>query len=226
MNILVIGNGSSLDECKSKFGSAHSYQTASGHQGAEKFFGNSDIIFDFIIDKHPEQMEVYRDHPKVVAFLNTPKTSLLNLIVAFRGKISCTLFGFNGLPTFLNREILETTVWRDQDKEKLQTTCKQLQTKYLLVDDRVGMVTPRVISMIINEAYYTFHEGTASREDIDLAMKLGTNYPFGPFEWSERIGLSNVYELLSAVYEDTKDERYKICPLLRKEYLSLSLKTS
>lgn len=223
MNILVIGKDSSLDECKTKFGPAHSYRAVNSHQEAEKFFGNSDIIFDFIIDKHPEQMEVYRDHPKVIAFLNTPKTSLLNLVVGFKGKISCTLFGFNGLPSFLNREILETTIWRDQDKEKLQSVCEQLQTKHLLVDDRVGMVTPRVVFMIINEAYYTFHEGTASREDIDLGMKLGTNYPYGPFEWSKIIGVHNIYELLSAVYEDTKDERYKICPLLKKEYLSIKV---
>lgn len=223
MNILVIGNEDSLDECKSKFGTQHSYQLTGGHQAAEKYFGSSDVIFDFIIDQHAEQMEVYRDHPKVVAFLNTPKTSLLNLITGFRGKISCTLFGFNGLPTFLNREILEATVWRDQDKEKMQSICEQLQTKHLLVDDRVGMVTPRVISMIINEAYYTFHEGTASREDIDKGMKLGTNYPFGPFEWCDRIGLRHVYEILAAVYEDTKDERYKICPSLKKEYQLLKV---
>jgi 3-hydroxybutyryl-CoA dehydrogenase len=74
--------------------------------------------------------------------------------------------------------------------------------------------------MIINEAYYTVQEGTASREDIDLAMKLGTNYPYGPFEWCQRIGIKYIFELLTAVYEDTKDERYRICPLLKKEYLS------
>jgi len=74
--------------------------------------------------------------------------------------------------------------------------------------------------MIINEAYYAVLEGTATREDVDLAMKLGLNYPFGPFEWSNRIGVKHVYELLEAVYEDTRDERYKICPLLKKEYLA------
>ena len=71
--------------------------------------------------------------------------------------------------------------------------------------------------MIINEAYYTVEEGTATREDVDMAMKLGTNYPFGPFEWCERIGSKNVCGLLDAVYEDTKDERYSICRLLRDE---------
>jgi 3-hydroxybutyryl-CoA dehydrogenase len=73
--------------------------------------------------------------------------------------------------------------------------------------------------MIINEAYYTVQEGTACRTDIDLGMKLGTAYPKGPFEWSEEIGIDHVYETLEALYQDTKDERYKICPLLKTEYL-------
>ena len=71
--------------------------------------------------------------------------------------------------------------------------------------------------MIINEAYYTLQEGTASRADIDTAMKLGTNYPFGPFEWSKRIGIKTIVKLLDNIYADTHDERYKICPLLRSE---------
>jgi 3-hydroxybutyryl-CoA dehydrogenase len=73
--------------------------------------------------------------------------------------------------------------------------------------------------MVINEAYYTLQEKTATTADIDLAMKLGTNYPYGPFEWAARIGLENIYQLLQAVYADTQDERYRICPLLKKTYL-------
>ena len=71
--------------------------------------------------------------------------------------------------------------------------------------------------MIINEAYFTVQEGTAEKDAIDQAMKLGTNYPHGPFEWAEMIGLENVLDLLEAVYADTRDERYKVCPLLKKE---------
>jgi 3-hydroxybutyryl-CoA dehydrogenase len=95
-----------------------------------------------------------------------------------------------------------------------------LQTDFVVVVDRVGLVTPRVICMIINEAFYTVQEGTASKKDIDIAMKLGTNYPLGPFEWAKKIGIENVYLVLDSVYKDTKDERYKICPLLKKEYLN------
>lgn len=221
MNILIIGDQEHLSECKLKFGKSHAYQVEKGHQEAEGSFLNNNLIFDFIIDESPEQMEVYRDHPKVTAFLNTTKTSLLRLISDFAGSIECTLFGFNGLPTFLNRDVLEVTISKESDLRVLENTCSELQTKFLRVDDRVGMVTPRVICMIINEAYYTLQEGTASRVDIDMGMKLGTNYPYGPFEWCQRIGLRHVYELLETVYDDTKNERYKICPLLKKEYLSL-----
>ena len=119
-----------------------------------------------------------------------------------------------------DREFVEVSVLNSDDAPALAKVCQQLGTPYLLVDDRVGLVTPRVICMIINEAYYTVQEGTASREDIDLAMKLGTNYPYGPFEWCGKLGIRNVYELLHALYEDTKDERYKISALMKKEYLA------
>lgn len=81
------------------------------------------------------------------------------------------------------------------------------------------MVTPRILMMIINEAYYTVQEGTAGKLDIDTAMKLGTAYPHGPFEWLQQIGIRDVYEVLDALYQDTREERYKICPLLKTEYL-------
>jgi 3-hydroxybutyryl-CoA dehydrogenase len=151
--------------------------------------------------------------------INTAKISLSELAFTTRDKLKAQIFGFNGLPTFLNRPLLEVSVLRKESETELKVICQQLKTDYVVVDDRVGLVTPRVICMIINEAYYTAQEGTASREDIDMAMKLGTNYPYGPFEWCQRIGVKHVYELIEAVFEDTKDERYKICPLLKKEYL-------
>ena len=219
MNILIIGNESNFRECQQKFSETHTYTLRQNQQEAESFFEKHHVIFDFCIDQDPSQMKVYRDHSEVVAFLNTAKVNLSKLGAAVNQNIKCSLFGFAGLPTFLNRPLLETSVYELEEKSKLEDICKKLNTEFKIVEDRVGLVTPRVICMIINEAYFTVEEGTASREDIDLAMKLGTNYPFGPFEWVKKIGVRHVYELLEAVYEDTKDERYKISPLLKKEYL-------
>lgn len=219
MKILVIGERINLEECQQKF-PAHSVAHLPTHQNAARVLTSYDVIFDFKIGGAPEFFPVYADKP-VKVFLNTCRTSLADLLHSHSRSLVCRVFGFNGLPTLLNREFLEVAVSKSDDEMVLKSICEQLNTEYLLVDDRVGLVTPRVICMIINEAYYAVQEGTASSADIDLAMKLGTNYPYGPFEWCAKIGLKNVYELLEALYEDTKDERYKISALMKKEYLSL-----
>lgn len=187
------------------------------HRDAEKFLQRNVLVFDFIIDQEPHQFEIFCDH-SVKVFLNTCQISLGELVHTVGNRLSSRIFGFNGLPTFLIRDVLEVSLWNLDDEPELKRICDELKTDFLLVDDRVGLVTPRVISMIINEAYYVLQDGTATREDIDLAMKLGTNYPYGPFEWCQRIGIKHIYELIEALYDDTKDERYKICPLLKKEY--------
>lgn len=222
MNILVIGEQVNLEEAKLKFGDSHHYMFESDHREAERFILTNDLVLDFIIDEEPFQVKIYADKPGSKIFLNTAKISLAELSNLADHSVKARLFGFNGLPTFLNRPVLEVSVLNKGDEPALGDICKILGSDFLLVDDRVGLVTPRVICMIINEAYFTVQEGTASREDIDMAMKLGTNYPYGPFEWCKRIGIKHVYELLEAVYEDTHDERYKICSLLKKEYLKMT----
>jgi 3-hydroxybutyryl-CoA dehydrogenase len=217
MKILVIGDSFRFDECRQKLGTQE-YTHLPAHMGFEDILAGYDVTFDFLIDENPEAFRSYATRPLVV-FLNTCRVSLAALAASSGTSSQCKAFGFNGLPTLFNRELLEVSLRNPRDSSTLENVCRQLNTKHVVVDDRVGMVTPRIVCMIINEAYCTVQEGTATREDIDLAMKLGTNYPFGPFEWCERIGLKNVYRLLEAVYDDTKDERYKIPALLRREYL-------
>lgn len=219
MNILVVGEQKNFAECREKFGTDHAY-TWLDQSDLGGFIDQKDLVFDFTIGDDPYRIEAYAQK-SIPVFLNTCLISLAELGSLMNEPPQCTLFGFNGLPTLLNVSLLEVSLFRPQDRALLEKFCGALQTGYVCVDDRVGMVTPRVICMIINEAYYTVQEGTAQRQDIDHAMKLGTNYPYGPFEWCQRIGVRHVYALLEALYEETKDERYKICPLLKKDYLKL-----
>jgi 3-hydroxybutyryl-CoA dehydrogenase len=69
----------------------------------------------------------------------------------------------------------------------------------LEVPNQVGFVSPRVIAMIINEAFFAIDDNVASPADIDTAMKLGTNYPLGPFEWAKQIGHKKIIELLQKI---------------------------
>ncbi len=181
--------------------------------------GDYDLIFDLDFDEHDDQLKYYAALT-IPVIVSCVKTQLAKDVHEFASRnVSCTLIGMNCLPTFINRDLAELSVYRDDDKVKVEKLMNQLNWKYKIVVDRVGMVTPRIIFMIINEACYTVQEGTASINDIDISMKLGTNYPNGPFEWADKIGVKHVYETLEAIYNDTHDERYKICSLLKTKYL-------
>ena len=109
----------------------------------------------------------------------------------------------NGWPGFLQREIWEVA---SNKPTEAKSVFDILGWKLIFVKDQPGLVAARVISMIINEAFFAFDEKISTKEEIDLAMKLGTNYPFGPFEWAEKIGLCQVYDLLKKLNES--DARY------------------
>ncbi|MGM0580088.1 MAG: 3-hydroxyacyl-CoA dehydrogenase family protein [Bacteroidota bacterium] len=221
MKILVVGDPKNQEEITAKFGEKHQIISFGDlTEITKEAFFEADVVFDFFVAEEPEALEFYEQRPDLTIFTNMAMSSFGNLQI-YQHNTQNTVFGFNGLPTFINRSVLECTLQNEKEKEKLNLLCGKLGTDFEIVEDRAGMVTPRIICMIINEAYYTVQEGTAEREDIDLGMKLGTNYPFGPFEWCEKIGIENVYELLEAVYDDTKEERYKICPRLKKEYLAV-----
>jgi len=178
-----------------------------------------DIIFDLKFDEKFEQLHYYAGLKNIPVFVCAVKMQLAKAIFDCHQKIECNLFGINALPTFLNRNLVEVSLANELDIAKLDSTMKQFNWNYKVIEDRVGMVTPRIVFMIINEACYTLQEGTASQSDIETSMKLGTNYPFGPFEWANKIGIKHVYETLEALYQDTHDERYKVCPLLKTKYL-------
>ena len=76
-------------------------------------------------------------------------------------------------------------------------------------------VAPRVISCIVNEAFLALSEGVASAEGIDEAMKLGANYPRGPFEWAEEIGVQRILQTLDSLREAHGDA-YIAAPALRE----------
>jgi 3-hydroxybutyryl-CoA dehydrogenase len=78
-----------------------------------------------------------------------------------------------------------------------------------------GWILARVLSALINEAYFALGEGVASAEGIDTAMQLGTNYPKGPIAWGDEVGLPLVLETLLALEDWYRDGRFAPAPRLR-----------
>ena len=121
----------------------------------------------------------------------------------------------NAWPTFLKRKICETAVANEEQRAHAIEVFDVLAWSYQFVPDTKGMVSARVVAMIINEAYYTLEAGVSTKAEIDIAMKLGTNYPYGPFEWAEKIGLKNIYRLLTELSKT--DKRYLVSAALLGE---------
>lgn len=221
MKILVKGNSKRIEELKQKI-SLLDYELVCIDENTNYLVndGDFDMIFELNFDDEKQNSFIsYQNIEKTPVFVCAVKNSLAQMVFEQNANIKFPLFGINSINTFINRSLAEVSVYQNSDEAILKNCMQQLNWNYKLVQDRVGMVTPRVICMIINEACYTLQEGTASMVDIDTSMKLGTNYPFGPFEWADKMGIANVYQILASVYEDTKDERYKICSLLKTHYL-------
>ena len=96
--------------------------------------------------------------------------------------------------------------------EKVKAIFSSLNKKLILVPDEPGFIAARILAMIINEAWFAFGENVSTKKEIDIAMKLGTNYPLGPFEWGEQIGEKNIFNLLQVLSKTNK--KYLPAPLL------------
>jgi 3-hydroxybutyryl-CoA dehydrogenase len=136
----------------------------------------------------------------------SPIPVMINSVVYTCEDIGRPFIRINAWPGMLERAVHELAMGPGTDSLFLEEFYRQLGWKYRLVPDIPGMISGRILAMIINEAYYTLQENVSTREEIDTAMRLGTNYPMGPFEWSEKIGLGHIYDLLNKL--GATDHRY------------------
>ncbi len=118
----------------------------------------------------------------------------------------------NGWNGFIKRNSWEVAGVPTDESELI---LKAMKKNIIRVPDDPGFISARIIAMIINEAYFAKAEKVSTEKEIDIAMKLGTNYPYGPFEWASKIGIKNIYKLLKTL--SATDKRYSPSSLLEKE---------
>lgn len=171
----------------------------------------ADYIIDLLFENNAQRIESLQKLQTKFFIVNAVSTTLERLPENF--------IRINGWPGFLQRSIIEAAAANEPLKAEGEKifSCFNRSTEW--VPDKAGFVTATIISMIINEAYFAAGEQVSSKEEIDTAMKLGTNYPFGPFEWGKKIGLHNIYELLTSLSQN--NVRYQPAELLAREAISL-----
>ena len=84
----------------------------------------------------------------------------------------------------------------------------------LLVQDSAGLLIARTVAMLINEASDAVLQGVCGESDADIAIKAGLNYPAGPFEWLNLVGVDYVVDFIENLAEVYRGERYRVSPFL------------
>jgi 3-hydroxybutyryl-CoA dehydrogenase len=126
--------------------------------------------------------------------------------------------GYDGL--FIEHGRLATLVashdLSETSRQQAQAFFESLGLQVIWMQDSPGLVLPRIVCQIINEAVFAVGDGAADMETIDSAMRMGVSYPKGPFEWGREIGFRRVVVVLDHLYEFYHEERYAAAPLLRR----------
>ena len=105
-------------------------------------------------------------------------------------------------------------------RNKCLATLRKAGIRPIEVADTPGLVVARTVAMLVNEAADAVQQGVCTTEDADTAMKLGVNYPLGPFEWAERFGIHYFVSVLEQLRSLVSSERYRVSPWLLEKVWS------
>lgn len=139
------------------------------------------------------------------------------------------LIGIAALPSLLQGTLVEIAPSLPAGRQAIEASqrfFRELGKETSVVQDSPGMVLPRILCMLVNEASFALGEGIARRGDIATAMTLGTNYPLGPLAWGMKIGLEQVRAVLEGLRREFGEERYRTAPLLSRGTLEGSAERS
>jgi 3-hydroxybutyryl-CoA dehydrogenase len=201
MPVIIIANPQQEQEVRQKDTNKEIQLVFKSELPAGEELQNADGIF--IINKQFSEIN-FSDFKNLPVFINSVIDTLSDL------SLPPNVSRINGWNGFLEREIWEIAT---NNKEPAENLLQNLGWKTIFVKDQPGFVAARVISRIINEAFFALEENVSTVEEIDLAMKLGTNYPYGPFEWVEKIGTKNIFDLLNRLKKE--NVMYEPAPALK-----------
>ena len=148
---------------------------------------------------------------------NTSSLSITRLAAATRRPDRVIgLHFFNPVPIMKLVEIVRALQTSDETFTEMDTLTRQLGKEPISVQDSPGFVVNRMLVPMINEAIFVLHEGLASAEEIDTAMKLGANHPIGPLALADMIGVDVCLFVMEILHNDFADSKFRPCPLLKK----------
>jgi len=177
------------------------------------------------VEAVPEKLEIKRHVFQMLdqllpagAILATNTSSLSITELAAGTKRPARFVGLHFMNPVPLMPLVEVVRGIETDDETVRETValsKALGKTPVVVADRPGFVSNRVLMPMINEAAFVLMEGVADREAIDAVMKLGMNHPMGPLALADLIGLDVCLDIMEVLHRGFGDSKYRPCPLLR-----------
>ena len=188
-----------------------------------KDVAQADLIIEAIIEDVDIKCELLAQldelAPESSTFAsNTSSISITRLASATQRPEKCIGLHFmNPVPVMELVEIIRGIQTSDQTYQRsLDLISSLAKTPVTAQKDFPGFIVNRILVPMINEAFYVLMEGIASPQDIDAAMKLGTNQPMGPLTLADFVGLDTCLAICEIFHTELGEDKYRPCPLLRK----------
>ena len=183
---------------------------------------NVDVGIEAVSENEELKKKIFKDldavvRPGGVLATNTSSIPITRIAATTRRPEAVIGMHFmNPVPVMALVEIIRGAATSDETYAATRGLAEKMGKTTVVSKDFPGFIVNRILIPMLNEACFALMEGLASVEDIDTAMKLGTNQPMGPLALADFIGLDTVLSIAQVLHAGLGDSKYRPCPLLRQ----------
>ncbi len=180
-----------------------------------------DLVIESIVEDLATKKHLFNELDRIcgddtILATNTSTLPVVELAMESRPEKVCGVHFFNPAPMMPLVEIVRAITTSDETIDAARGFAEACGKNPVLVQDQAGFIVNALLFPYLNNAVKLFDAGVATRDDIDAAMKGGCNFPMGPLELLDLVGLDTSLAILEALYAEFKDPNYAPAPLLRR----------
>ncbi len=184
--------------------------------------GDVDLVIEAVFEDMGVKKEIYNKldnvtRKDVVLATNTSSLPIIEIAVSTsKADKVVGMHFFNPAPVMKLVEIIKTLATSDETAQFAYDFALALGKEPVMTKDSPGFIVNRILIPMLNEAVFAYQDGVGTPEDIDKAMKLGTNQPIGPLALVDLIGLDVTLDVMDTFYREFQDSKFRAAPLLRQ----------